>query len=136
MGPLSGVKVVEFVGIGPAPMAAMLLADMGATVLLIDRPSEVDLGVKLPAQVDFTKRNRAVIGMDLKRPEATASALRLDTSPAINIRQPVFFPRRAISACTATRMDGSRCSRFWYRGLAMQPSTSSFVACTVAATSG
>ena len=37
MGPLTGVKIVEFAGIGPAPLAAMLLADMGATVLLIDR---------------------------------------------------------------------------------------------------
>ena len=77
MGPLSGVKIVEFAGIGPAPMAAMLLADMGATVLLVDRVGDVDLGVKLPQAVDFTKRNRAVIGLDLKRPAAVASALRL-----------------------------------------------------------
>jgi alpha-methylacyl-CoA racemase len=77
MGPLSGVNIVEFAGIGPAPMASMLLADMGATVLLIDRVADVDLGVKLPANVDFTKRNRAVIGLDLKQPSAIASALRL-----------------------------------------------------------
>ena len=77
MGPLSGVKVVEFVGIGPAPMAAMLLADMGATVVLIDRVADVDLGVKLPPQTDFTKRNRAVIGLDLKQPKAIAAALRI-----------------------------------------------------------
>ena len=68
MGPLTDVKIVEFAGIGPAPMAAMLLADMGATVLLIERVSDVDLGVKLPSPVDFTKRNRAVISLDLKSP--------------------------------------------------------------------
>ena len=70
MGPLSGVKIVEFAGIGPAPLAAMLLADMGATVLLIDRAAPADLGVPLPRAVDFTKRNRAIIRLDLKRPEA------------------------------------------------------------------
>jgi crotonobetainyl-CoA:carnitine CoA-transferase CaiB-like acyl-CoA transferase len=55
----------------------MLLADMGATVILIDRVADVDLGVKLPQQFEFTKRNRAVIGLDLKRSEAVAAALRL-----------------------------------------------------------
>jgi len=77
MGPLADVKIVEFAGIGPAPMAAMLLADMGATVLLIERVSDVDLGVKLPSLVDFTKRNRAVISLDLKKPAAVATALRV-----------------------------------------------------------
>ena len=77
MGPLADVKIVEFAGIGPAPLAAMLLADMGATVLLIDRTAPADLGVPLPQNVEFTKRNRAIIRLDLKRPEAVAAALRL-----------------------------------------------------------
>jgi alpha-methylacyl-CoA racemase len=77
MGPLTGVKIVEFAGIGPAPMAAMLMADMGATVLLIDRVADVDLGLKLPSRSDFTKRNRAVISLDLKKPAPVAMALRL-----------------------------------------------------------
>ncbi|MEA2742894.1 MAG: alpha-methylacyl-CoA racemase, partial [Acetobacteraceae bacterium] len=47
MGPLAGVKIVEFTGIGPAPMAAMMLADMGATVIRIDRVADVDLGVPM-----------------------------------------------------------------------------------------
>ena len=46
MGPLAGIKIVELGGIGPGPMAAMLLADMGAEVLRIDRVEPVDLGVK------------------------------------------------------------------------------------------
>ncbi|MBE7199706.1 MAG: CoA transferase, partial [Parafilimonas terrae] len=44
-GPLSGLRVVEFAGIGPAPMAAMLFADLGADVLRLDRTTPGDLGI-------------------------------------------------------------------------------------------
>ena len=77
MGPLAGIKIVEFTGIGPAPMAAMMLADMGATVLRIDRVSPVDLGVPMAQEHEFTHRNRAVLNLDLKTPEAIVVALRL-----------------------------------------------------------
>ena len=77
MGPLSGVKIVEFTGIGPAPMAAMMLADMGATIIRIDRTGPSDLGLPMPEKFEFTKRSRAVIGLDLKKPESTRLALRL-----------------------------------------------------------
>jgi alpha-methylacyl-CoA racemase len=77
MGPLAGVKIVEFAGIGPAPLAATMLADMGATVLRVDRASPSDLGVPLPEQFEFTKRSRAAIGIDLKQPAMLAVALRL-----------------------------------------------------------
>jgi len=77
MGPLAGVKIVEFAGIGPAPLAATMLADMGATVLRIDRASPSDLGVPLPERFEFTKRSRAAIGIDLKQPAMLALALRL-----------------------------------------------------------
>jgi alpha-methylacyl-CoA racemase len=77
MGPLSGVKIIEFAGIGPAPLAAMLLADMGATVLRIDRVAQSDLGVPLPDAADFTRRSRATIGLDLKQAKAKDLALRL-----------------------------------------------------------
>jgi alpha-methylacyl-CoA racemase len=77
MGPLADVKIVEFAGIGPAPLAAMLLADMGATVLLIDRAAPADLGVALPPAAEFTRRNRAIVRVDLKRPEAVGAVLRL-----------------------------------------------------------
>jgi alpha-methylacyl-CoA racemase len=84
MGPLAGVKIVEFAGIGPAPLAAMLLADMGATVLQIDRVTPADLGVPMTRDVDFTRRSRAVLNLDLKKPEAIALALRLiDGSDAL-----------------------------------------------------
>jgi alpha-methylacyl-CoA racemase len=74
---LAGVKIVEFAGIGPGPMAAMLLADMGASVLRIDRVAESGLGLPLAQAHDFTRRSRAAIGLDLKRPEAVELALRL-----------------------------------------------------------
>lgn len=77
MGPLAGVKIVEFAGIGPAPLAAMLLADMGATVLRIDRVVPADLGVPMPNEYEFTLRSRASIALDLKRPAAIDLALRL-----------------------------------------------------------
>jgi alpha-methylacyl-CoA racemase len=77
MGPLNGIKIVEFAGIGPAPMASMLLADMGATVLRIDRVAPADLGVPMAKEHEFTQRSRASIELDLKRPEAISFVLRL-----------------------------------------------------------
>ena len=77
MGPLSGVKIVEFAGIGPGPMCAMLLADLGADVLRIDRTQPVDLGTRRPARYDLLRRNRKTVRLDLKRPEAIEFALGL-----------------------------------------------------------
>ena len=75
MGPLNGLKVIELAGIGPGPMAAMLLADMGATVLRIDRKEAADLGVKRPEKFDLLLRNRRSLPLDLKQPEAVALVL-------------------------------------------------------------
>src|SRR5580698_7985862 len=84
MRPLAGVKIIEFAGIGPAPMASMLLADMGATVLRIDRVAAADLGVPMAEEHEFTRRSRAAIALDLKKPEAIALTLRLiDGSDAL-----------------------------------------------------
>jgi alpha-methylacyl-CoA racemase len=77
MGPLAGVKIVEFTGIGPAPMAAMMLADMGATVLRIDRLVAADLGVPMAEEHEFTRRSRAVLHLDLKQKQAIETALKL-----------------------------------------------------------
>jgi alpha-methylacyl-CoA racemase len=77
MGPLTGFRVIEFAGIGPAPMAAMLLADLGATVLRLDRTGPSDLGVKLPERLQLLHRSRPSLGVDLKRPEGVALALDL-----------------------------------------------------------
>jgi alpha-methylacyl-CoA racemase len=77
VGPLAGIKVVELAGIGPGPMCAMLLADLGATVLRIDRPGPQDLGVARPLRYDLLLRGRHSLAVDLKRPEGKALALRL-----------------------------------------------------------
>ena len=77
MGPLAGIKVVEFTGIGPAPMGAMLLADLGATVLRIDRTEPSELGLQRELRYDLLLRNRPAVALDLKRPEGKVLALRL-----------------------------------------------------------
>ncbi|MGE0799425.1 MAG: CaiB/BaiF CoA transferase family protein [Lautropia sp.] len=77
MGPLHGLKVIELAGIGPGPMAAMLLADMGATVLRIDRKEPAALGVARPQKFDLLLRNRRSVPLDLKDPAATAFVLDL-----------------------------------------------------------
>lgn len=70
-GPLSGLRVVEIAGIGPGPYAAMMLADLGAEVLRIDRP-----GGSSAATADPTLRNRQILRLDLKRPDAVEILLR------------------------------------------------------------
>lgn len=77
MGPLNGLKVIELAGIGPGPMAAMLLADLGATVLRIDRKEPSGLGVPRPERFDLLLRNRRSIPLDLKQPAAVEFALDL-----------------------------------------------------------
>jgi alpha-methylacyl-CoA racemase len=69
-GPLGGVKVVELAGIGPGPYAGQLLADMGADVIVIDRP-----GGGMPKAIDG--RGKRSIVLDLKKPEAVAALLKL-----------------------------------------------------------
>ena len=72
-GPLHGVRVVELAGLGPAPYACMLLADLGADVLRVDRPAGAAL---LPNQ-DVTARGRRSVAVDLKKPGAAEVVLRL-----------------------------------------------------------
>ncbi|MGA5321235.1 CaiB/BaiF CoA transferase family protein [Streptomyces seoulensis] len=74
-GPLSGVRVVELAGIGPGPFAAMLLADLGADVVRVDRPDGPGLGVD-PAR-DVTNRNKRSVVVDLKAPDGPARVLDL-----------------------------------------------------------
>ncbi|MEU3368993.1 CaiB/BaiF CoA-transferase family protein [Streptomyces sp. NPDC006660] len=74
-GPLAGVRVVELAGIGPGPFAAMLLADLGADVVRVDRPGGPGLGVD-PAH-DLTNRNKRSVLIDLKVPEGPGLVLDL-----------------------------------------------------------
>jgi len=73
-GPLAGIRVVEFAGIGPGPMCGMLLADMGAEVLLLERLTPTDLGVARPRRFDLVHRGKRSIALDLKAPEGVALA--------------------------------------------------------------
>ena len=66
MGPLSGIKVIEFEAIGPGPFAGMLLADMGADVILVDRPGGSDLGLKRERWNDVMMRGKRSVTLDLK----------------------------------------------------------------------
>ncbi|MFF3286610.1 CaiB/BaiF CoA transferase family protein [Streptomyces sp. NPDC003023] len=74
-GPLAGVRVVELAGIGPGPFAAMLLGDLGADVVRIDRPGGAGLAID-PAY-DLTNRNKRSVLIDLKSQEGPAQVLDL-----------------------------------------------------------
>jgi alpha-methylacyl-CoA racemase len=76
-GPLSGVKVLEIAGIGPGPFCGMLLADMGADVLRIDRLEAIDLGLPQSEQFEVMARGRRSVALDLKSPDAVLVALDL-----------------------------------------------------------
>ncbi len=76
MGPLAGVKIIEMKGIGPAPYAGMLLADMGADVIVVERSSET-VGIAVPAKKDVTSRGKRSIAIDIKNPAGLKALLRL-----------------------------------------------------------
>ena len=71
-GPLSGLKIVEFAGIGPGPFCGMLLSDLGADVVRIDRKETVGRG-----QRDLAGRGKRSVAIDLKHPDGLEAALLL-----------------------------------------------------------
>src|SRR5580704_4230202 len=75
MGPLSGVRVVEIASLAPAPFGCMVLSDLGADVLRVDRPEACGPDAEAPA--DPLARGRRSIGLDLKDPEGVRLLLRL-----------------------------------------------------------
>jgi alpha-methylacyl-CoA racemase len=79
------VKVIELAGIGPAPFCAMLLADMGADVLRIDRAAAIDLGLGMPPERDMLNRGKRSVAVDLKSTGGRALVLRLVASADILI---------------------------------------------------
>jgi alpha-methylacyl-CoA racemase len=74
MGPLAGVRVLEFEAIGPAPFCSMLLADMGADVLLVDRIEDARLGFGRERWFDVMFRGRRSVTLDLKSKDSGAAA--------------------------------------------------------------
>jgi alpha-methylacyl-CoA racemase len=77
MGPLSGVKIVELAGIGPGPFSGMLLSDMGADIVRIDRGGQVDPSSFGKQNLEPMYRGRRSIGVDLKNPEGVELVLKL-----------------------------------------------------------
>lgn len=77
MGPLAGVKILEMAGIGPGPMCGLLLSDLGATILRIERREPSGIGIPRPAKYDLMTRGRKLLALDLKDPRATNVVLDL-----------------------------------------------------------
>ena len=98
-GPLSGTRVIELAGIGPGPYAGQLLADMGADVIVIDRPSQAIVGKGIDG------RGKRSIVLDLKQPQAVQTLLKLvaDADVLIEGLRPGVTERMGVgpSACHA-----------------------------------
>ena len=77
MGPLSGKRIIEIAGIGPGPFCAMLLSDLGAEVIRVDRASTVADELPDLPRLDLLNRGRRSIGINLKDPEGVATVLKL-----------------------------------------------------------
>ena len=75
-GPLSGIKIVEFAGIGPGPFCGMILADLGAEVIRIDRASQHGQG----NSIDFQHRSKSSLSADLKNPKTIVEIKKLLSS--------------------------------------------------------
>ena len=80
MGPLQGLRVIELAGIGPCPMCAMLLAELGAEVVRIDRLTDSGLGIDMAPEFHLLNRSRPSIAVDLKHPDGVETVLRLAES--------------------------------------------------------
>ncbi|TYC54990.1 CoA transferase [Zoogloea oleivorans] len=88
MGPLHGIRIVEFAALGPAPMSCMILADLGAEVVRIER--KLPAGAKPASElfdpkIDILNRSRRVVSLDLKKPEGLAAAKQLAASADVLI---------------------------------------------------
>ncbi|WP_372069899.1 CaiB/BaiF CoA-transferase family protein (plasmid) [Tistrella mobilis] len=80
MGPLQGIRVIEIAGLGPGPFCAMLLADLGADVLRIERATGSGL---FDPKFDLSNRGKRSVVLDLKKPEGVAAVLKLVESADI-----------------------------------------------------
>ncbi len=77
MGPLTGLRVIELASIGPGPLCAMLLADLGAEVIRIDRTEPSGLGVPIDVKFEVSGRNRRSVALDIKQAAGRDAVLRL-----------------------------------------------------------
>jgi alpha-methylacyl-CoA racemase len=79
MGPLAGIKVIELKGIGPGPYAGMLLADMGAEVIVVERSRQPN-GIASAAAKDINSRGKKSIALNLKNQQGVETLLKLGES--------------------------------------------------------
>jgi alpha-methylacyl-CoA racemase len=84
-GPLRGLRVLEMTGLGPCPFAGMLLADMGADVVRVDRSTTASLPLGLPTDRDVISRGKRSVVIDLKHAQGTEAALALCRSADVLI---------------------------------------------------
>lgn len=77
MGPLSGYRIIEMGAIGPAPFCGMVLADLGAEVIRVDRTFEPDLGIRRDPKFDLASRGKRSVAIDLKTTEGKIAFLQL-----------------------------------------------------------
>ena len=95
-GPLRGIKVVEIAGIGPGPHAAMILADLGADVVRVEKPGgAASAGGR---ETDLLTRGRPSVAMDLKSPDAVETVLRLAGRTDVRIDEELRHDGRAFLA--------------------------------------
>ena len=84
MGPLQGIKIVEIAGIGPSQLCGMILADMGAELIRIDRINSKGAGISIPERFNLMNRSRPAIAVDLKSPAGIDFVLQLcETADAL-----------------------------------------------------
>ncbi|TIL26237.1 MAG: CoA transferase [Mesorhizobium sp.] len=76
-GPLAGLTVIEMAGIGPVPLAGLMLSEMGAEVLRIERAGSTQPFLSLPDEYDIDRHGRSMLRIDLKRQEGVELVLRL-----------------------------------------------------------
>lgn len=76
LGPLSGIKVIEMAALGPTPFCGMMLGDMGAEVIRVERTGPSDLGIEFPPEYDLRNRNKRSIALDLKSDDGRAALMR------------------------------------------------------------
>lgn len=76
-GPLAGFTVIEMAGLGPVPLAGLILSEMGARVVRVERKAKARPFLALPPQFDLDRHGREIVGIDLKQPEGVALLLRL-----------------------------------------------------------
>ena len=104
-GPLNGVRIVELAGIGPGPFAAMLLSDLGADVVRVERPGGGTAVV--PPHLNLLCRGRPNVAVDLKHPDGAATVLRLveraDGPPQVPVNLLGDFGGGALAACRNDR---------------------------------